>query len=1271
MIKVIYIPNQFEPKKDRVIKEHEWKGKKLYEYLPPINGLVVSLNQVQVTNFDIIPHDNSEIIITHKQEASAIGAIAGWIYGLATGGTIVGVGAAGFTAGMALSYVAATAIVIAGSMLLSSVLAPQAPNNQTQNIESSPTYSWNQSTTTVRTGSPIPVLYGKHSLSGNIIQRRIEYVGDDEYLYLQLALCSGEIKDLYDGNIKINDTPITDYSDVEWRFTNGTINQDVMEYFGDIETPNSFNVDLLASSVTRQTVGNANEALRLFIQFPNGIYYQNDSGGLDTRSVEFRVEYRAVGSTTWITHFFPNKRFLRTEYLNEDCPTGTTSWSTTKGDSYCRSGGPENPGLTGTRYTGTSRAIYDENPSTWIFKGAKTSTINREIRIDNLSPDDYEVRVTRLTSVSTDPRLQTTSKWTGMGEIIKDDLYYPTIAILGLRIKATGQLSGDVNISTIVERKQIDVFNELGVSQGLKNLDNPAWCFWDILTNKLYGYGLNYNRIDYDTISDWALWCDEIVNNGISDGGEKRAVFNGVFDFSSNVLESLTKIATVGRGVPIIKGTKYSVIVDKAVDYGEFEYSQLFNMGNIKKGTLSTTYIATEDLATEVEIQFTNEDKDYINDTVTVVVPEWFSTSTQAQKTTIQQMGITKLSQAYRAGRFYLNSNRLIRRVVEFEAHIDSIDSEAGDVIGVSHDVPMWGESGRLVSATTNTITIDKKVQLIDGEEYEITVRLNDNSFEKFDILFSGTQTTSTMTIDGNFTEIPSQYDLYSLIEKNNEVKLFRINSITRKNDFTRKIRAVEYNESLVTDDTTILPTSNPSEFEKYPKALNIQTNEHLEIRNDGTIVSFVDLSWDTELSTISSSKFALYISSDGGSSYYKRNEDIVGRNFTFDVISLQEGKDYLIKIAGKSTFSDYESIESLDAIEFKYLGKIAPPSDVEDFNVSQNGNFVDFTWTHITDVDRQGYEIRKGATWETASKISEVISNNSYSLQAEMNGTYEYLIKAIDTSNIYSLNSTSKNITLMNIDETVNAVISDDEAPSWNGIKTNFYLVNNTLINTSALLDDDIPTENDTTIPITDYDGSRPLYCEYESEAIDTSLVGLTKIRILESVTSTIFNITDLEVSDRLDTDYPLDTDISITAELNKNIMISVSDDDVTYSDYEVYLGIIEKEFRYVKIMIRFDFDIPNTRVVLDSLKYILDVPDSILSISNFSIGASGEDVLFSTYGKQFYVETFISATVLNGGLSLTPDIVGKTLDGFHIDLYNSSDVKTSGVVDLVIRGY
>jgi hypothetical protein len=104
-------------------------------------------------------------------------------------------------------------------------------------------------------------------------------------------------------------------------------------------------------------------------------------------------------------------------------------------------------------------------------------------------------------------------------------------------------------------------------------------------------------------------------------------------------------------------------------------------------------------------------------------------------------------------------------------------------------------------------------------------------------------------------------------------------------------------------------------------------------------------------------------------------------------------------------------------------LGKIAPPSDVT-FNTPEirpTSATIYFSWPDITDVDFKEYVIQKApstGSWETTlSNNTEVFrgkANNFLYTSGSMTlGAMKFLIKAVDTSGIYSTNAAQRTITI------------------------------------------------------------------------------------------------------------------------------------------------------------------------------------------------------------------------------------------------------------------
>jgi hypothetical protein len=69
--------------------------------------------------------------------------------------------------------------------------------------------------------------------------------------------------------------------------------------------------------------------------------------------------------------------------------------------------------------------------------------------------------------------------------------------------------------------------------------------------------------------------------------------------------------------------------------------------------------------------------------------------------------------------------------------------------------------------------------------------------------------------------------------------------------------------------------------------------------------------------------------------------------------------------------------------------------------------------WDSVPDIDLAQYEIRKGTNWATATLLAQ-IKGTSFKQGFLDDGSYSYLIKAIDTSGIYSTSATSLSISVV-----------------------------------------------------------------------------------------------------------------------------------------------------------------------------------------------------------------------------------------------------------------
>ncbi|WP_417550112.1 host specificity factor TipJ family phage tail protein [Methylophaga sp.] len=208
---------------------------------------------------------------------------------------------------IAINILISVALSVVASMLTSVPSADKSGDIP----EASPTYSIDAQGNKARLGKVIPVRYGRFRIYPDFASTPYrEYIGGDQYLYQLFAIGQGE----YDySDLKIGDTPIANFEEIEYEFyspgqkitlfrdavnvspdvTNSTLfAPNEPEYTGDVGPFIANDVDTVA------------EEIAIDILIPKGLYFSNNDGGLDARSVRVFFEYRDVdnadqGVGTW------------------------------------------------------------------------------------------------------------------------------------------------------------------------------------------------------------------------------------------------------------------------------------------------------------------------------------------------------------------------------------------------------------------------------------------------------------------------------------------------------------------------------------------------------------------------------------------------------------------------------------------------------------------------------------------------------------------------------------------------------------------------------------------------------------------------------------------------------------------------------------------------------------------------------------------------------------------------------------------------------------
>ena len=243
-------------------------------------------------------------------------------------------------------------------------------------------------------------------------------------------------------------------------------------------------------------------------------------------------------------------------------------------------------------------------------------------------------------------------------------------------------------------------------------------------------------------------------------------------------------------------------------------------------------------------------------------------------------------------------------------------------------------------------------------------------------------------------------------------------------------------------NDTTVVDlapnTTLPSAFTvAAPTSLTLASGTaQLFVAGDGTVVSRLHASW-----TASDDIFVF-----GYEVQFKKSADsqwetaplLSADEVATFIQPVDDGVDYDVRVRAVNQLGVRSAY--LTVTGHTVVGKTAPPADVTEFSVQQNGNVATFKWGQVPDADLGGYELRyddQGSfAWDSAKSITRTTRGTLVTNAVLEPGAHTVGVKAIDTTGNESINAKSFNITISNQNE---IIVAQTEHPRWPGALTGF----------------------------------------------------------------------------------------------------------------------------------------------------------------------------------------------------------------------------------------
>lgn len=598
-------------------------------------------------------------------------------------------------------------------------------------------------------------------------------------------------------SVMLNDTPITDASgntsvpgvSVAWR--NGTADQSPINGFNAIESTVIVNAKVTHDTPIIRTVSDPNvNRVRLNLGV-DSLVQSDDKGNQYNTSVTLMVDVKPSSSTTWSLvkdiHIGPGKQ--SGEYLEAHIIKAP-----------------------------------DEKP--------------------------FDIRVRRVTPDSTGDLLHNDTRWSSYSEIIDDNLSYPHTAVAGAVIdhdQYTDTPTRTYHMRGLIVDVPDNYDTETRTYSGLwlggfkkAYTNNPAWLFRYLVKNERFGLARHAGYIDVDDGALYTLsqYCDQLVNDGYG-GLEPRMTLNAYITEQMSARDLLDNIAGMFRGIALWDGQRLTVMIDAPQD----PIATITN-ANVVDGAFTRSSIARAESYNAVIVSWTDpengweQSKEYVADDELIARDGY-------NETTLEAFGCTSRGQAYRAGKWLIETAKREPSKFTFKMARDAIHFTPGDIIEILDNNRAGARlGGRIVANNGKVITVDKVDSDLVAAGDTISLLDSDGKFKKHQIT----------GVDGNNITLAAapawirNGTVFAVSTESAKPVLCRITSVAEtENNSVYTIEAAQHDphKQAVVDEGAIFEVNNDT-----LNHFRVPNIENLKVLNVGSETVQCRATWETQTTT-------------------------------------------------------------------------------------------------------------------------------------------------------------------------------------------------------------------------------------------------------------------------------------------------------------------------------------------------------------------------------------------------------------------------------------
>lgn len=748
-------------------------------------------------------------------------------------------------------------------------------------------------------------------------------------------ISEGEIVGLVNGakSIYLDDVPLQNddgsfnFNGVSVEMRNGLPDQDFLPGFSQVESFVSVGQEVKHNLPVTQRIQDENlDAIIVTMEFPQLMKQNTDNGDVLQYSVQFRVRIRAD------------------EGVWQDSGVITVA---------------------GKCISTFQRSYY--------FRVPQSQDGLYDVQVVRVSPDDDSASKHSITS------------WFGFSRVIEAKLNYPNRAVCGLTVRA------DQFGSNIPSRKyeiyglivqvpsNYDAWNHTYTSEVWDGTfkrswtNNPAWIFYDLLTNGRYGLGRDIRPEYIDKYGLYMIgrYCDEMVSDG-KGGREPRFTFNGSIVNRESAYSVLNNLAGLFNSMIYYSGSVITLVQDSPKTP-----VRDFTPANVVDGNFSYEGVARSARHSVFQVTY-SEPGDMYNSAIEVIENPDMIQDMGWKSSEITLVGCTSRGQARRRALRDIYTEQHETETVTFSVGIENADLVPGDIIRISD--PSYAGArygGRIVAIDqqTNRFTLDAETDFTISGNWMFGFLLPDNTWVEVPAIAEGL--SDSVVITEVLEVYPEVGTVWTARCELVEPRLFRVLSIKEDKPwqytitgllhYEQKYDVIENGADFVDGNFTTIPSG------ALKAPTNLTAEQYLHRVGDSILIS-INVAWNS--------------ADPRGINYmmrYKRNGDLVWTEAGYtasETMTLDNTEEEVYTI----------QVQAIDALgrrsPFAEVVYEAPgynliPSNPTGLNYRISSAIgVEWTWDTCIDLDFKDFKLNLN------NEAGEIYTTNTRYLSAPYNFT-------------------------------------------------------------------------------------------------------------------------------------------------------------------------------------------------------------------------------------------------------------------------------------------